>query len=164
MIPEINRIKGVARSQILGSRTYAMRVWLKPDRMRAYNISVEEVMEALQQQSFVGRPGRLGQSWGIAAQSLEYVLTYKGRYNKPEEDEKVVIRANANGESIHLKDIASIELGSEFFDIYSNLDGHPSAAIVLKQNYGSNASDVIAEVKAKLEEMKADFLQMDYKI
>lgn len=165
MIPEINRIKGVARSQILGSRTYAMRVWLKPDRMRAYNISVEEVMEALQQQSFVGRPGRLGQSSGIAAQSLEYVLTYKGRYNKPEEYEKVVIRANANGESIHLKDIASIELGSEFFDIYSNLDGHPSAAIVLKQNYGSNASDVIAEVKAKLEEMKADFPPgMDYKI
>ena len=165
MIPEINRIKGVARSQILGSRTYAMRVWLKPDRMRAYNISVEEVMDALKEQSFVGRPGRIGQSSGIAAQSLEYVLTYKGRYNKPEEYEKVVIRANANGESIHLKDIASIELGSEFFDIYSNLDGHPSAAIVLKQNYGSNASDVIAEVKAKLEEMKQSFPPgMDYKI
>lgn len=165
MIPEINRIKGVARSQILGSRTYAMRVWLKPDRMRAYNISVEEVMDALKEQSFVGRPGRIGQSSGIAAQSLEYVLTYKGRYNKPEEYEKVVIRANANGESIHLKDIASIELGSEFFDIYSNLDGHPSAAIVLKQNYGSNASDVIAEVKAKLEDMKQSFPPgMDYKI
>lgn len=165
MIPEINRIKGVARSQILGSRTYAMRVWLKPDRMRAYNISVEEVMDALKEQSFVGRPGRIGQSSGIAAQSLEYVLTYKGRYNKPEEYEKVVIRANANGESIHLKDIASIELGSEFFDIYSNLDGHPSAAIVLKQNYGSNASDVIAEVKSKLEEMKKSFPPgMDYKI
>lgn len=165
MIPEINRIKGVARSQILGSRTYAMRVWLKPDRMRAYNISVEEVMEALQDQSFVGRPGRIGQSSGIAAQSLEYVLTYKGRYNKPEEYDKVIIRANADGESIHLKDIATVELGSEFFDIYSNLDGHPSAAIVLKQNYGSNASDVIAEVKAKLEEMKSSFPPgMDYKI
>ncbi|MBD8488270.1 efflux RND transporter permease subunit [Echinicola sp. CAU 1574] len=165
MIPEINRIKGVARAQILGSRRYAMRVWLNPDRMRAYDISIDEVMEALQEQSIVGRPGRLGRSSGIEAQSLEYVLTYKGRYNEPEQYENVIIRANAEGESIHLKDIGKVELGSEFFDIYSNLDGHPSAAIVLKQNYGSNASDVIEEVKNKVEEMKASFPPgMDYKI
>ena len=117
------------------------------------------------EQSIIGRPGRIGQSSGIAAQSLEYVLTYKGRFNKPEEYDNIIIRANSEGESIHLKDIAKSELGSEFFDIYSNLDGHPSAAIVLKQNYGSNASDVIAEVKSKLEEMKANFPPgMDYKI
>ena len=165
MIPEIQRIKGVARAQILGSRRYAMRLWLNPDRMRAYNISVDEVMEALAEQSIVGRPGRLGQSSGISAQSLEYVLTYKGRYNKPEEYEDIIIRANAEGESIHLRDIAKVELGSEFFDIYSNLDGHPSAAIVLKQNYGSNASDVIDEVKATLKEMEATFPPgVDYKI
>jgi HAE1 family hydrophobic/amphiphilic exporter-1 len=165
MIPEINRIKGVARSQILGSRTYAMRVWLNPDRMRAYNISVEEVMDALGDQSVVGRPGRIGQSSGIAAQSLEYVLTYKGRFSTPEEYYDVIIRANSKGELIHLRDIAKVELGSEFFDIYSNLDGQPSAAIVLKQNYGSNASDVIGDVKATLEEMKTSFPPgMDYKI
>ncbi|WP_071887741.1 efflux RND transporter permease subunit [Rufibacter sp. DG15C] len=165
MIPEIQRIKGVARAQILGSRRYAMRVWLNPDRMRAYKISVEEVMEALAEQSIIGRPGRLGQSSGIAAQSLEYVLTYKGRYNKPVEYEGIIIRANAEGESIRLKDIATVELGSEFFDIYSTMDGKPSAAIVLKQNYGSNASDVIADVKSQLEEMKASFPPgMDYKI
>ncbi len=165
MIPELNRIKGVARSQILGSRRYAMRVWLNPDRMRAYHISIDEVMESLDEQSIVGRPGRLGRSSGIEAQSLEYVLTYKGRFNKAVEYENIIVRANADGESVHLKDIAEVELGSEFFDIYSNLDGHPSAAIVLKQNYGSNASDVIAEVKTKLEEMKADFPPgIDYKI
>ncbi|WP_373396993.1 efflux RND transporter permease subunit [Algoriphagus halophilus] len=165
MIPEINRIKGVARSQILGSRTYAMRVWLNPDRMRAYNLSVEDVMEAMQEQSIVGRPGRIGQSSGIAAQSLEYVLTYKGRFNTSEQYDNIIIRANPDGESIKLKDIARTELGSEFFDIYSNLDGHPSAAIVLKQNYGSNASDVIAEVKARLEAMKESFPPgMDYQI
>ncbi len=165
MIPEIQRIKGVARAQILGSRRYAMRVWLNPDRMRAYNISVEEVMEALAEQSIIGRPGRLGQSSGIAAQSLEYVLTYKGRYNKPVEYEGIIIRANAEGESIRLKDIATVELGSEFFDIYSNLNGKPSAAIVLKQNYGSNASQVIADVKARLDVMKQSFPPgVDYKI
>lgn len=165
MIPEINRINGVGRTRILGSRTYAMRVWLNPARMRAYNVSIEEVMEAMAEQSIIGRPGRIGQSSGIAAQSLEYVLTYKGRYNKPEEYENIIIRANAEGESIRLGDISRIELGSEFFDIYSNLDGHPSAAIVLKQNYGSNATEVIKKVKELLTEMKADFPPgVDYKI
>jgi len=165
MIPEINRIKGIARSTILGSRRYAMRVWLNPDRMRAYNVSVDEVMEAMKEQSIVGRPGRLGRSSGIEAQSLEYVLTYKGRYNEPEEYENIIVRANPDGQSLRLKDIGRVELGSEFFDIYSNLDGHPSAAIVLKQSYGSNASDVIEEVKAELEKMKEDFPPgMDYKL
>lgn len=165
MIPEIKRIKGIARAKILGSRKYAMRIWLKPDRMRAYNISAEEVMEALAEQSIVGRPGRLGRSSGISAQSLEYVLTYKGRFNKTEEYENIIIRANSEGESIHLKDIATADLGSEFFDIYSNLDGDPSAAIVLKQSFGSNATEVIEEVKAKLKEMEADFPPgVDYKI
>ena len=165
MIPEINRIKGIARSSILGSRKYAMRIWLNPDRMRAYSISSEEVMKALEEQSLIGRPGRIGQSSGISAQSIEYVLTYKGQYNKEEEYQDIIIRANAEGESIHLRDIAEVELGSEFFDIYSNLDGYPSAAIVLKQTFGSNASDVIEEVKAQLEEMKAEFpAGMDYKI
>ena len=165
MIPEIMRINGVARAQILGSRKYAMRVWLNPDRMRAYNVSTDEVMEAMQKQSIVGRPGRLGRSSGIQAQSLEYVLTYKGRFNKPEEYENIIIRANSEGESIKLKDIAKVELGSEFFDIYSNLDGHPSAAIVLKQSFGSNATEVIQDVKDKLDEMKKNFPPgIDYKI
>jgi HAE1 family hydrophobic/amphiphilic exporter-1 len=165
MLPEINRIKGVARSQILGSRTYAMRIWLNPDRMRAYDVSVDEVMKALGEQSIVGRPGRIGQSSGLDAQSLEYVLTYKGRFDEPKEYENVIIRANADGQAIRLKDIGRAELGSEFFDIYSNLDGHPSASIVLRQNYGSNASDVIAAVKAKLDEMKETFPPgLDYKV
>jgi HAE1 family hydrophobic/amphiphilic exporter-1 len=165
MIPEIQRINGVGRAQILGSRRYAMRIWLNPDRMRAYNISAEEVMEALGEQSIIGRPGRLGQSSGIEAQSLEYVLTYKGRYNEPDQYEDIIIKAKAEGESVHLRDIAKVELGSEFFDIYSNLDGKPSAAIVLKQNYGSNASEVIELVKDELEVLKKDFPPgVDYKI
>ncbi len=165
MIPEINRTPGVARSQILGSRRYAMRVWLNPDRMRAYNISANDVMDAIAEQSVVGRPGRIGQSSGIEAQSMEYVLTYKGRYDNAEEYENIIVKANSQGESVHLRDVAKVELGSEFFDIYSNLDGKPAAAIVLKQNYGTNASDVIANVKEKLEVMKETFPPgMDYKI
>ncbi|GIL22307.1 MAG: multidrug transporter AcrB [Bacteroidota bacterium] len=157
ILPELQRISGMGRAQILGSRQYAMRIWLKPDRMRAYNISTEEVMEAMEEQSVIGRPGRLGQSSGKTAQSFEYVLTYKGRFNKPEEYEQIIVRANPNGESIKLKDIAEIELGSEFFDIYSNKDGLPAASIVLKQNFGSNASIVIDKVKERLKELEKDF-------
>lgn len=165
IIPELQRIKGMGRAQILGSRTFAMRIWLKPDRMRAYNVATEEVMKAMQDQSLIGRPGRLGQASGKTAQSLEYTLSYKGRFNKPEEYENIIIRANAEGEILKLKDIAEVELGSEFFDIYSNKDGYASASIVLKQNFGTNASDVIAKTKEKLEELRKDFPPgMDYEI
>ncbi|MBK7554957.1 MAG: efflux RND transporter permease subunit [Flavobacteriales bacterium] len=165
LIPEIQRIPGVAQAQILGSRKYAMRVWMKPDRMRAYNISAEEVMKAMEEQSLIARPGRLGQSSGIESQSLEYVLVYQGQYNEPEQYRNIIIRANEEGEMIKLRDVADVELGSEFFDIYSNLDGKPSASIVLKQTLGSNASEVIAQVKEKLKE-QAEFMPpgIDYKV
>ncbi|MBD2768268.1 efflux RND transporter permease subunit [Hymenobacter sp. BT664] len=166
MIPELQRLSGIGRASILGSRQYAMRVWLKPDRMRAYSLSVDDVMKALEEQSVIGSPGRIGRADGKNAQSLEYVLSYQGRFNDVEQYKNVILRANPNGENLHLKDVANVELGSEYYDIYSNLNQYPSAAIVLKQTYGSNASDVIKEVKAKLEELKKTSFPpgMDYKI
>ena len=166
ILRELSRVTGVGSAQILGTRQYAMRIWLKPDRMRAYNIATEEIMEALASQSVIGSPGRIGRSDGKRSQALEYVLTYQGRYNKPEQYKDIIIRANPDGEILHLKDVADVELGSEFYDIYSNLNNHPSAAIVLKQTYGSNASVVIKNIKAKLEEIKASSFPpgMDYEI
>lgn len=166
MLPELQRINGIGQASILGSRQYAMRIWLKPDRMRAYNISADEVMEALADQSIIGSPGRIGRSDGKRAEALEYVLTYKGRFNEESEYKNVIVKANANGEILRLKDIADVELGSEYYDIYSNLNNYPSAAIVLKQTYGSNASDVIKSVKAKLDELKKSSFPpgMDYEI
>jgi len=165
MIPEIQRIDGIASAQILGSRKFAMRVWLKPDRMRAYNISAEEILEAMEEQSILARPGRIGQSSGKTSQSLEYVLMYQDRYDEPQQYKDIILKANAEGEILTLGDVADVELGSEFFDIYSNLDGKPSASIVLKQTFGSNASDVIDEVRSKLNELKKDLpTGLDYKI
>lgn len=165
MIPEIQRIDGIASAQILGSRKYAMRVWLKPDRMRAYNVSAEEILTAMEEQSILARPGRIGQSSGKTSQSLEYVLMYQDRYNEPQQYEEIIIKANEDGEILKLGDLADVELGSEFFDIYSNLDGKPSASIVLKQTFGSNASDVIDAVKDKLTELEKDLPSgLDYKI
>ena len=157
IVPEIQRINGIASAQILGSRKFAMRVWLKPDRMRAYNISAEEVLEAMEDQSILARPGRIGRSSGKKAQALEYVLTYRDRYSTADEYKEIIVKANSEGEIISLGDIADVELGSEFFDIYSNLDGKPSASIVLKQTFGSNGSDVIKDVKQKLDELKESF-------
>jgi HAE1 family hydrophobic/amphiphilic exporter-1 len=165
VIPEIQRIYGIAQAQILGARQYAMRIWLNPDRMRAYSVSTEEVMDAIAKQSIIGRPGRIGQSTGMAAQSKEYVLIYQGWYNKPEQYADIIIRANSEGEILRLKDIAKVDLDSEFYNIYSDKDSFPSASIVLKQNYGTNATKVIEDVKAKLEELKKSFPEgMDYEI
>ena len=157
ILPELQRIDGIARAQILGARKYAMRIWLKPDRMRAYKISAEEVMKALEEQSLIGRPGRLGRSSGITAQSKEFVLTYTGRYNTPAQYESIIMKSTEEGQQVKLGQIAEVELGSEFFDIYSNLDGKPSSSIVLKQTLGSNGSKVIEAVKDKMKELENDF-------
>jgi hydrophobic/amphiphilic exporter-1 (mainly G- bacteria), HAE1 family len=143
VMPVLKRIQGMGLPRNLGNRAFAMRVWLNPDRLRAYKISTEEVMKALAEQSVIGSPGRLGQATGMRSQSREYVLTYIGRYNKPEQYADIIFRANAEGEILRLKDVAKVELGSEFFDIYSDINGHPACSIILKQSPGSNAAAVI---------------------
>lgn len=165
MVPELQRINGIGQVRILGSRQYAMRIWLNPDRMRAYKVSPDEVMEALSDQSIIGKPGRIGRGDSKQAEALEYVLAYTDRYNEPEQYENVIIRSNQNGENLRLKDIATVALGSEYYDIYSSMNGHPSAAMVIKQTYGSNASAVIEKVKEKLDELKKSFPPgMEYEI
>ncbi|VTT96483.1 multidrug transporter : RND efflux system, inner membrane transporter CmeB OS=Sandaracinus amylolyticus GN=DB32_2324 PE=4 SV=1: ACR_tran: ACR_tran: ACR_tran [Gemmataceae bacterium] len=200
VMPELKRIKGMGLPRNLGNRAYAMRIWLNPALMNQRGISTEDVMKAVAQQSMIGSPGRLGQATGIESQSKEYVLTYVGRFNKPEQYENIILRANANGEILRLKDVCvppkdeppparaaagghgpgdakgpppaaghagghgakpqekkerrGVELGSEFFDIYSDMNGRPCASIILKQAPGSNAAEVIEEIKAKLKEIK----------
>ena len=156
VMPRLKRIQGMGRPVNLGNRSFAMRVWLNPDSMRRYNVSTEDVMKALAEQSVIGSPGRLGLATGKTSQSREYVLTYVGRFNKPDQYANIVLRSNPNGEILRLKDVATVELGSEFFDIYSDVDGHPAASIVLKQSPGSNASAVIRDIKGELEQIKAE--------
>ncbi len=166
LLSELKRVNGVGFADILGNREYAMRIWLKPDRMLAYKISADEVMESLSQQSLEASPGKTGESSGKRSQAFEYVLKYKGRFTTKEQYENVILRANPDGEMIRLKDVADVEFGSSMYDIYSNMNGRPSAAIVLKQQYGSNASQVIKDVKEKLAEIKASSFPkgMDYEI
>ncbi len=157
MLSELQRVEGVGLARILGSRQYSMRIWLNPDRMRAYNIASDEIMTALAEQSIIGSPGRIGRADSKASEAIEYVLTYPGRYDEESQYQDVIIRANSNGEILRLKDVATVELGSEYYDIYSNKDEYPSAAITINQAAGSNATEVIENLKVKLEELKKDF-------
>ncbi|WP_437920566.1 efflux RND transporter permease subunit [Sphingobacterium sp. LRF_L2] len=154
ILSELKRVDGVGVANILGNREYAMRIWLKPDRMMAYKISADDVLKALDEQSLEASPGRAGESSGKRSQSFEYVLKYSGRFNNKEQYEDIVLRADGNGEILRLKDVATVEFGSSMYDLYSTLDGKPSAAIVVKQSYGSNASEVIKNIKAKMAEIK----------
>ena len=154
IVPEIKRVRGIGSANILGSRAFAMRVWLNLERMRAYNVSAEDIMKRISEQSMIGSPGRLGQATGRTSQTVEYVLTWVGRYNKPEQYENIILKANPDGQSLRLKDVAEIETGPSYYNIYSNIDGHPSAAIVLKQIPGTNAATVIENVKEKLKEIQ----------
>ena len=164
VMPRLKRIKGMGIPRNLGNRIFAMRVWLNPDRMRAYNVSSEDVMKTLSEQSVIGSPGRLGQATGKTSQSKEYVLTYIGRFNKPEQYESLIIRANPDGEILRLRDVGQVELGPQFFDIYSDINGRPAASIVLKQAPGSNAKEVIEAIKSELELIKKESFPpgMDY--
>lgn len=166
LLSELKRVDGVGYADILGDREYSMRIWLKPDRMLAYRISADEVMEALSNQSLEASPGRTGESSGKKSQAFEYILKYSGRYNTKEGYENIVLRSSPDGELLHLKDVATVEFGSAFYDLYSKLNGRHSAAIVVKQSYGSNAREVIKNVKKQLEEIKATTFPkgMDYEI
>ncbi|SHL84381.1 hydrophobe/amphiphile efflux-1 (HAE1) family protein [Chryseobacterium carnipullorum] len=154
VMSELRRVSGVGFADILGTREYAMRIWLKPDRLTAYNISADEVMESLNQQSLEASPGKTGESSGKRSQSFEYILKYSGRFNTEKDYGNIILKAKPGGEFVRLKDVADIEFGSSMYDIYSTLNGKPSAAITVKQSYGSNASDVIKNVKALMKDLE----------
>jgi HAE1 family hydrophobic/amphiphilic exporter-1 len=154
VLAELKRIDGVGFADIMGQREYAMRVWLKPQKMDAYTISAEEVIEALRAQNIEAAPGKIGESSGRTAQSLQYVLKYTGKFTQKEQYEQMVIKVTDDGEMLRLRDIAEIEFGSLDYDVLSKENGKPSAAIILKQRPGSNASEVIQNIKERLEFLK----------
>ncbi|MBD2757618.1 efflux RND transporter permease subunit [Spirosoma validum] len=154
VLAELKRIDGVGFAAIMGSRDYSMRVWLKPDRMTAYDISPDEVVAGIRKQNVEAAPGKAGESADQAPQTLQYVLRYTGKFFEPAQYENLILRANADGSLLRLKDVAEVEFGSLDYGVLSKNDGRPSASIMLKQRPGSNASDVIAAVKTRMAELK----------
>jgi hydrophobic/amphiphilic exporter-1 (mainly G- bacteria), HAE1 family len=166
ILPELKRIEGVGFADIMGSREYAMRIWLKPDKMVMYNLSATEVIAMLKAQNVEAAPGKIGESSGKLAQSLQYVLKYTGKYNTKEAYENIVLRNEENGELLRLKDIADVEFDSQEYDVLSKENGKPSAAIMIKQRPGTNAKEVIQKIKDRMQEIKsASFAPgMDYTV
>ncbi|MDU0372830.1 efflux RND transporter permease subunit [Hymenobacter endophyticus] len=154
VLQELKRIDGVGFAEIMGQREYSMRVWLQPDRMLAYNVSAEEVVEAIRAQNVEAAPGKSGESSGQDAQMLQYVLRYTGKLFEPKQYEDIVLRANPDGSVLRLKDVAQVKFDVLSYGMVSKIDGKPSAAIMLKQRPGSNASDVIKQVKERMAELK----------
>lgn len=165
ILPELKRIEGVGFADIMGMREYSMRIWLNPVKMNAYKVSADEVIKSLQQQNIEAAPGKVGESSGRSAQSLQYVLKYIGKFNNEEQYKNVIIKSSTSGEILKLKDIAEVEMGSQEYDVISKENGKPSAAILLKQRPGTNAREVINNIKKRMDELKKGFsANIDYTV
>ncbi|MDV3662377.1 hydrophobe/amphiphile efflux-1 family RND transporter [Elizabethkingia anophelis] len=154
ILQELKRIDGVGRAEIMGQKEYSMRVWLDPQKMAAYHISADEVITSLQKQNIAAAPGKVGETSGKTSSQLQYVIKYTGKFFDPKQYEEVPIRSDANGTILKLKDIAKVEFGAMNYGMVSKTDGRPSASIMMKQRPGSNASEVIKNVKEKMAELK----------
>lgn len=154
ILKELKRIEGVGFAQIMGMKDYAMRIWVKPDRLSAYSISTEELVTALRRQNIEAAPGQTGISSDKTVNMQQYVLRYPGKFTEISEYENIPIRANVDGSIIRVKDIADVEFGSLDYEMVSKTDGRPSASIMIKQLPGSNAQEVIQRVKDRMAELK----------
>ncbi len=154
IVPQIKRIGGVGDAQILGAE-YSMRIWLKPDVMAQYGLMPKDVIAALNEQNIEAAPGQLGEN--APDVTFQYMLKYKGRLATPEEFGEIVIRANESGELLRLKTIADVELGSLSYAIDTRSNGHEGITAMIYQSAGSNATQIINEIKALLEAEKRNF-------
>ncbi len=164
VLAELKRINGVGFADILGAKEYAMRVWLKPDKMAAYQIAPDDVVNALRSYNVEAAPGKIGENSDKGRTPLQYTIRYTGKFSTPADYANIPIKSTASGEILKIKDVGEVEFGTTYFDVEAKFDGRPAAAVLLKQLPGSNASEVVAAVKQRLASLKeATFLPgMDY--
>ncbi len=154
VVPQIKRVNGVGEAMVFGAKDYSMRIWLKPDVMAAYKLVPSDITAALEDQNLEAAPGRFGQ---MNNQSYEYMLKYKGRLEKPSEFENIVIKADADGNVLRLKDVARVELDALDYSTSGSAMGQPSITVAVFQSAGSNARDVINNCKDALKEASRSF-------
>lgn len=146
VIPQIQRVNGVGDAMVMGA-DYSMRIWLKPDAMAQHNLMPSDVSAALADQNIEAAPGQFGENGGTA---FQYVMRYRGRLITPEEFDKIIIRADKDGNVLYLKDVATMELGRVSYGFKGKTNGHPAASAIIFQTAGSNATQVIKDVEAKI--------------
>lgn len=154
VIPALQRINGVGNVSVFSNQDYAMRIWLKPEKLAAYNLVPSEVTAALREQSLEASAGSLGQNDG---QAFSYNIKYSGRFKTEKQYEDIIIKALDNGEYLRLKDVAQIELDAQGYDSYGFTEGYPSVNMGIYQTAGSNAQEIIKTIKSELTRLSADF-------
>ncbi|HEY6913346.1 MAG TPA: efflux RND transporter permease subunit [Paludibacter sp.] len=147
ILPQIKRVMGVGDATVYGAKDYTMRVWLKPDVMKSYNITPGEVTAALQDQNIEAAPGELGAN---SNQSFQYALKYTGRLKNTEEFGNIIVRSK-NAQVLRLKDVATVELGAQSYSIFTKNNNTEAVVMAINQTAGSNAQDIIKEVKSVME-------------
>ncbi|MEW6025527.1 MAG: multidrug efflux RND transporter permease subunit [Pseudomonadota bacterium] len=165
VLDRLKRIPGTTNVQIFGAKDYAMRIWLKPDRMAQLGVTVADLSRAIGEQNAQFAPGKIGQPPIDQGQSLVYSLTAKGRLADPKEFENIVVRASADGSLLRLKDVARVELGSKDYDFNGLYNGKPATLVGIFLQPGANALEVGDVVKSTVEELKQSFPEgLDYAI
>ena len=154
IVPLLKRIKGVGDVQTPGTETYSMRIWLKPDKMKQYGLVPSDIMGVLAEQNIEAAPGSLGENGSVA---YEYALRYKGRLKSATEFENILLTSSTTGQTLQLKDIAKVELGSLMYNVKLNNNGQPAVLGMVNQIAGSNATDIATDVKAALKEASKSF-------
>ncbi|WP_439482365.1 efflux RND transporter permease subunit [Cyclobacterium plantarum] len=154
VIPALKRIEGVGDVTVFGAKNYAMRIWLQPEKLAAYDLMPADVTAAINEQSLEAAAGSLGQN---NAESFEYVIKYGGRYKNESQYEDIVIKALGNGQFLRLSDVAKIEMDAEAYSVMSFTNGNPGVSMAVYQTPGSNAQEIINNVKASLSEMEPRF-------
>lgn len=157
VVTELQLIPGISQVSIIGARIYAMRIWLKPDRMAQLEIATTDVVRAIDEQNSQVPAGMIGGNPNSLPIELTIPVTATGRLSTPEEFENIILRANEDGSIVYLKDIATVELGAANYDIDSKLNGKYMAALAIYQQYGANALQVADNVKAKMKELEKNF-------
>ena len=162
IIPAIKRIQGVGDVQSPGLKTYSMRIWLKPDVMKQYNLMPSDISNVLAEQNIEAAPGKFGEESDVA---YEYAMRYTGRLKTAEEFGDIVISSDRNGQTLKLKDVAKIELGGQQYSVSMRNNNLPSVMGMVQQIAGSNANEIAKQVKKELEEQAKLFPPgMTYKI
>ena len=153
LIPQVQRVPGVGDAMVLGA-DYSMRIWLKPDVMAQYQLMPSDITAALSEQNIEAAPGQFGEN---GDQSFQYIMRYKGRLQETQEFEDIIIRATSDGEILRLKDVARIELGGLSYGFGTRSNGHPGVTAMIFQTAGSNATEIIDDIKEILNESSKDF-------
>ena len=153
VIPAMQRISGVGDVSVFSQQDYAMRIWLNPEKLAAYNLMPSDISAALAEQNLEAAAGSLGQNNG---ESFSYTLTYSGRFKNESQYSDIVIKALGNGEFLRLKDVATIELDAQSYASNAMSKGHPAVFMGIFQTKGSNAQEIIENIKTTLETVKSD--------